>query len=282
MFPANHFAFQTILKPIGNIRLLLLIPVMLLAGCSSARNPNDPLEPLNRGIYKFNDSIDKAVIKPVAQGYSAVMPVVGKTMVSNFFSNLDDVVVTANDLLQFKLEQAFSDGTRFLVNSTVGVLGLIDVASTGGLKKHNEDFGQTLGKWGVGNGAYLVLPILGPSTIRDGVGLYADGYTSPTYQIQHMRTRNQTYLAKGVSRRAELLDQEKVLDEAMIDRYEFLRDTYLLYRKNLVYDGNPPRARYDDDEGEGNDTSQPEQPPAPSAPVPDAAVPDTVVPDSGK
>jgi phospholipid-binding lipoprotein MlaA len=232
----------------GKIRLPLLISITLLAGCSSARNPNDPLEPLNRGIYKFNDTVDKAVIKPVAQGYSAAMPTVGKTMVSNFFSNLDDVVVTANDLLQLKLTQAFSDGMRFFVNSTVGVLGLIDVAATGGLKKHNEDFGQTMGKWGVGNGAYLVLPILGPSTIRDSIGLYADGFTSPTYQIPNMRTRNQTYLVKGTSARAALLDQEKVMDEAIIDRYEFFRDTYLLYRKNLVYDGNPPRARYDDDE----------------------------------
>ncbi len=232
----------------------LLISPMLLIGCAGAHNPNDPLEPLNRGIYRFNDTVDKAVIKPVAQGYSAVMPAVGKTMVSNFFSNLDDVVVTANDLLQFKLVQGFSDGMRVFVNTTIGVFGLIDVASTGELKKHNEDFGQTLGKWGVGNGPYLVLPILGPSTLRDSAGLYVDGYSSPVYQIKHMRTRNQAYLARGINLRAELLDQEKVLREAMLDPYEFTRDSYLLYRKNLVYDGNPPRTRYDDME---EDTTQP-------------------------
>lgn len=232
----------------------LLISPMLLIGCAGAHNPNDPLEPLNRGIYRFNDTVDKAVIKPVAQGYSAVMPAVGKTMVSNFFSNLDDVVVTANDLLQFKLVQGFSDGMRVFVNTTIGVFGLIDVASTGELKKHNEDFGQTLGKWGVGNGPYLVLPILGPSTLRDSAGLYVDGYSSPVYQIKHMRTRNQAYLARGINLRAELLDQEKVLREAMLDPYEFMRDSYLLYRKNLVYDGNPPRTRYDDME---EDTTQP-------------------------
>lgn len=232
----------------------LLISPMLLIGCAGAHNPNDPLEPLNRGIYRFNDTVDKAVIKPVAQGYSAVMPAVGKTMVSNFFSNLDDVVVTANDLLQFKLVQGFSDGMRVFVNTTIGVFGLIDVASTGELKKHNEDFGQTLGKWGVGNGPYLVLPILGPSTLRDSAGLYVDGYWSPVYQIKHMRTRNQAYLARGTNLRAELLDQEKVLREAMLDPYEFTRDSYLLYRKNLVYDGNPPRTRYDDME---EDTTQP-------------------------
>jgi len=232
----------------------LLISPMFLIGCAGAHNPNDPLEPLNRGIYRFNDTVDKAVIKPVAQGYSAVMPAVGKTMVSNFFSNLDDVVVTANDLLQFKLVQGFSDGMRVFVNTTIGVFGLIDVASTGELKKHNEDFGQTLGKWGVGNGPYLVLPILGPSTLRDSAGLYVDGYSSPVYQIKHMRTRNQAYLARGINLRAELLDQEKVLREAMLDPYEFTRDSYLLYRKNLVYDGNPPRTRYDDME---EDTTQP-------------------------
>jgi phospholipid-binding lipoprotein MlaA len=248
MHPVILIAFRAKLRKMGKIRLPLLISITLLAGCSSAHNPNDPLEPLNRGIYKFNDAIDKAVIKPVAQGYSTAMPSVGKVMVSNFFSNLDDVVVTANDLLQFKLKQGFSDGVRFFVNSTIGVLGLVDVASRGGLKKHNEDFGQTMGKWGIGNGAYIVLPILGPSTIRDGIGLYADGYASPTYQIPHMRTRNQAYLTKGISTRAALLDQEKVMDEAIIDPYEFYRDSYLLYRKNLVYDGNPPRARYDDDE----------------------------------
>lgn len=226
----------------------LLISMLALGGCAGAHNPNDPLEPFNRGIYRFNDAVDKAVLKPVAKGYSAAMPAFGKTMVSNFFSNLDDVVVTANDLLQFKLAQGLSDGTRFLVNSTIGVFGLFDVASTAGLKKHYEDFGQTLGKWGVGNGPFIVIPILGPSTLRDGVGLYVDTYPNPTYQIEHIRTRNQLYLTNGINRRAALLDQEKILDEAMIDRYEFIRDSYLQYRKNQVYDGNPPRTQYDEEE----------------------------------
>lgn len=226
----------------------LLLSALLLGGCAGAHNPNDPLEPFNRGIYRFNDAVDKAVLKPVAKGYSAAMPAFGKTMVSNFFSNLDDVVVTANDLLQFKLAQGLSDGTRFLVNSTIGVFGLFDVASTAGLKKHYEDFGQTLGKWGVGNGPFIVIPILGPSTLRDGVGLYVDTYPNPTYQIEHIRTRNQLYLTNGINRRAALLDQEKILDEAMIDRYEFIRDSYLQYRKNQVYDGNPPRTQYDEEE----------------------------------
>lgn len=228
------------------LSIILLALTLLFTGCAGARNPNDPLEPLNRGIYKFNDTLDKAVIKPVAKGYAAVMPTFGRVMVSNFFSNLDDVVVTANDLLQFKLVQGFSDGMRVFVNTTIGFFGLIDVASAGDLKKHNEDFGLTLGKWGVSSGPYLVLPILGPSTVRDSVGLYVDGYPSPIYQIKDMRTRAQAYMTRGVSQRAGVLDQEKVLDTAMIDPYEFTRDSYLLYRKNLVYDGNPPRTRYDD------------------------------------
>lgn len=225
----------------------LLTAVALLTGCAGARNPNDPLEPLNRSIYKFNDVLDKAVVKPVAKGYSAVMPSVGKIMVSNFFSNLDDVVVTTNDVLQLKLVQACSDGMRFLVNSTIGVFGLVDIASTGPLKKHNEDFGQTLGKWGMGSGPYLVLPILGPSTLRDGVGRYVDTIPSPTQQIADMQTRNQVYLADGINRRAELLDKEKVLDEAMLDPYEFIRDAYLLGRLSKIYDGNPPRQKYDEE-----------------------------------
>jgi phospholipid-binding lipoprotein MlaA len=227
--------------------IFLLIAAVLITGCASAHNPADPLEPVNRSIYTFNTTIDKALVKPIAQGYSKVMPSVGKMMVSNFFSNLDDVVVTANDVLQLKLVQAASDGMRFLVNSTIGIYGLIDVASMGSLKKHNEDFGQTLGKWGVGSGAYLMLPILGPSSVRDGIGRYVDTFPSLTTQIQDMQTRNQVYLGDGINRRAELLNQEKVLGDAMLDPYEFIRDAYLQRRVNQVYDGNPPRVRYDEE-----------------------------------
>lgn len=247
------------------IRHSLLIFPMLLAGCAGAHNPEDPLEPLNRGVYRFNDALDRAVLKPAAKGYVAVMPTTGRIMVSNFFSNLDDIMVTANDLLQFKLAQGVSDGMRFVVNSTIGVFGLIDVASAGGLKKHDEDFGQTLGKWGVGNGAYLVLPIIGPSTVRDGVGFYADLFLDPMYYINDMSARNQAYLVQKITRRAELLDQEKVMDEAQIDRYQFLRDIYLLHRKSQVYDGNPPRRKYDDDESD--DTVLPQASPASDTPL---------------
>ncbi len=246
------------------IRSIIVIAAVALAGCASTRpnNPADPLEPINRGIFKFNDTVDKAVVKPVAKGYQAVMPAFAKSMVSNFFSNLDDIDVTANDLLQFKLAQGFSDGMRFLVNSTIGVFGLIDVASAGNLKKHNQDFGLTLGKWGIGDGPYLVLPILGPSTLRDTVGLYGDGYASPIYQLNDMRVRNQSYLLRGLSNRAEFLDKEQVLEQAMIDPYQFIRDGYLLRRRSQIYDGKPPRPNYNYDDDQSDESSPPSPTPS--------------------
>ena len=174
------------------------------------------------------------------------MPSPAKTMVNNFFSNLDDVVVTANDLLQLKFRQAASDGARVLFNSTFGILGLFNV--TNRLEKHNEDFGQTLGYWGVPSGPYLMLPFLGPSSIRDGTGRYIDSFASVISNTRDVPARNSAWAAEGVNTRAGLLEQEKVLDEAIIDRYSFLRDAYLMRRQSLVYDGDPPRQKYDDDE----------------------------------
>ena len=229
-------------------RLSLLIATLLLTGCGSAPHPQqkDPFESFNRGVYAFNDTVDRAVAKPIAQGYSSVTPGPVKTMVSNFFSNLDDVVVTANDLLQLKFKQAASDGARVIFNSTFGLLGLINV--TDKLEKHNEDFGQTLGYWGVPSGPYLVLPILGPSTIRDGTGRYADGFASVISNTKQVPTRNSAWALEGVDTRAGLLETEKVMDDAVIDRYSFIRDAYLMHRQSLVYDGNPPRQKFDDDE----------------------------------
>jgi phospholipid-binding lipoprotein MlaA len=229
------------------IRIIIILTAAALTACAT-NNPADPLEPMNRGIYKFNNAVDKAVIKPVARGYKAVVPTVGRIMISNFFSNLDDINVTANDLLQLKLVQGFSDGIRFFVNSTLGVFGLIDVASVGDLKKHHEDFGQTLGYWGVGNG---------PSTLRDGVGDYIDSVPSPIFQIKHIPTRNQVYLTQKINRRAELLDQETVLDEAMIDPYEFIRDAYLMRRQSQVHDNNSTRPKYDDEDSSDTVPTQP-------------------------
>ncbi len=249
--------------------LIGLTVAALSSGCAThTSNPTDPLEGFNRGMYQFNDALDKAIAKPVARGYDAAMPLPVKIMVGNFFSNLDDIVVTANDVLQFKFKQGFSDAMRVMVNSTVGVGGLFDIASMR-LAKHNEDFGQTLGYWGIGPGPYVVLPVLGPSNVRDSAGLYADGQVSRLPRVSHVPTRNQLYLTKLVSRRAELLKQEKVLDAAVIDRYAYIRDAYLLRRKSLVYDGNPP---IDYDEFDDEDEIAPEpastQPAAKLEPTP--------------
>lgn len=231
-----------------SIRIYLLLVSLALGGCASTqgeRNPRDPLESYNRGMYKFNDAVDKAILKPVAKGYSAIMPDPGKTMVTNFFSNLNDVIVTINDLLQLKFAQAASDATRVLFNSTFGILGLLNI--TDRLEKHNEDFGQTLGYWGVGSGPYIVLPFFGPSNVRDSIGLVVDSYASPIRQVSNIPTRNGLYVTRTIDLRYGLLDKETILDEAAIDRYAFLRDGYMQHRQSLVYDGNPPRKKNDDE-----------------------------------
>jgi phospholipid-binding lipoprotein MlaA len=255
-------------------RLVTTLAVITLTACASphAKNPTDPFEGFNRGVYQFNDTVDKAIAKPVAQGYNKVMPELGKTMVTNFFSNLNDVVVTANDLLQFKFIQALSDGMRVLVNSTIGVAGLIDVASMH-LEKHNEDFGQTLGYWGIGSGPYLMLPILGPSSVRDGIGDLGDGQVSPVSNTYPIRTRNQMYLTRGISRRADLLSAENVMDGAILDRYSFIRDAYLQRRQSLVCDGKLPHDSYED---ESDSLDAPATVPAPPA----TSVPEVTKPQS--
>lgn len=226
--------------------LLLLIPVLLSACASTPNgNPKDPLETYNRKIFKFNQVLDDAILKPAAHGYDAAVPKPAQIMLHNFFSNLDDVTVTLNDVLQLKFKQAFSDGCRVIFNSTFGIFGLINV--TDRLEKHNEDFGQTLGYWGVGSGPYLMLPFFGPSNIRDGVGLAGDSLTGVITNISDVPTRNSLYAANKVEERAGLISQEKTLEEAP-DQYAFIRDFYLARRQNLVYDGKPPRAQYIDEE----------------------------------
>jgi phospholipid-binding lipoprotein MlaA len=225
--------------------VLVALASTLTAGCATTgeRDPRDPLEPMNRAVSTFNDSIDKALFTPVAKGYKAVTPTPLQNGIRNVFSNLDDVTEFANDLLQFKVQAAASDIMRISVNTTFGIAGLFDVASEMRLPKHNEDFGQTLGRWGVGNGPYLVLPILGPSSFRDGVGLAVDStYTDPIHQLKHIASRNDALGVKFIGRRADLLDASRVLEEAALDKYEFTRDFYLDRREGLVYDGHPPES----------------------------------------
>lgn len=214
-----------------------------LAGCATTgqSDPRDPLEPMNRAVFTFNDSVDKAVFKPLAKGYKAVTPRLVQSGVRNVFSNLDDVTEFANNLLQFKIQAASSDLMRITVNTTFGILGLFDVASEMRLPKHNEDFGQTLGRWGFHSGPYLVLPLVGSSSFRDGIGLAVDStYLDPVYQIHPIASRNQTIAFKTVSRRADLLDASNILEQAALDKYDYTRDFYLQRRRGLVYDGHPP------------------------------------------
>ena len=232
----------------------LLFILTLLTACATVDGPtdqNDPFESYNRAIYEFNDSLDKYVLKPVAEGYDAITPNPVQKGISNFFSNLDDVLVLINDILQLKPTQAASDTGRIIINSTFGLLGLIDWASDIGLEKHNEDFGQTLGYWGTPSGPYFMLPFLGPSTIRDTSGLVVDStYFDPIYKELHEdfpppSRENETAVwgmtvLNKVDIRAKLLKAEKVLDEAALDRYTYIREAYLQSRQNKVYDGNPP------------------------------------------
>ena len=223
---------------------ILLLASLLSSGCAS-NNPKDPFEGYNRGMYKFNDTLDRAVVKPVAQGYKAVVPEPARKMVHNFFSNIDDIFVTANDLLQFKFAQAASDFTRVWVNSIFGIFGLFDVAHS--LEKHNEDFGQTLGHWGVSSGPYIVLPLLGSSTLRDGSGMAVDSYYGVIENIEDIPVRNSLYVTGKLDQRVQLLDAEAIIEDTVVDRYSFIRDAYLMRRQSLVYDGDPPREKYDDE-----------------------------------
>jgi phospholipid-binding lipoprotein MlaA len=213
----------------------------LLGGCATNGNPRDPLEPLNRAVYQFNDGFDKVLAKPAAEAYRFILPNFMRTGVSNFFSNINDVIVLLNSLLQGKLNQAGIDLARLMVNTTVGVLGLFDVATELDLEKHNEDFGQTLGVWGVANGPYLMIPLLGPSDFRDAVGLVAEYYTDPEfYLFTHSPENWIVFGTRVVNLRANLLDSERIFDVAAMDKYAFLRDAYLQRRRSLIYDGNPP------------------------------------------
>lgn len=245
--------------------IALGLGLVVLSGCATVpgpRNPSDPWESYNRTMYKVNDRLDRAVLKPVAQGYRKVVPELLRVGVNNFFSNLGDVAVAVNDVFQGKFRQAASDGGRVLVNSTIGLFGVIDVGTQIGLRKHNEDFGQTLGYWGVTPGPYLIVPLLGPSTVRDSLGGLVDAPLTYWPYINVMRVRNITYMVDSVKARANVLDTEKVLDEAAaLDPYAFTRDSFLQRRNSLVYDGNVPRKPEEEME-ENNEPQLPSKEPA--------------------
>jgi phospholipid-binding lipoprotein MlaA len=224
--------------------LVALAGVAILAqGCATSGNPKDPLEGFNRAMFTLNEGIDTMVARPLAKGYETVVPLPGRTVVGNVFSNLSDPWIGVNNLLQGKFRDGASDFGRFLLNSTAGILGAMDVASEVGLDKHEEDFGQTLGRWGVPDGPFLVVPLFGPKTLRDGIGTIADGYADPVYYlVDDVPLRNSLYGLRFVNNRALLLPADRVLEEAGLDKYSFVRDSYLQRRRNLIFDGLPPRS----------------------------------------
>jgi phospholipid-binding lipoprotein MlaA len=204
---------------------------------------NDPWEGWNRGTQSFNDNFDRVILKPIAKGYQWITPEIVDKSITNFFSNINDIGVTFNDLLQFKMRQSSLDASRFLINTTAGVAGIFDVAKMLDLPKHNEDFGQTLGVWGVPSGSYLVLPFLGPSSPRDTTGLIGDALLNPLTYVSFVGGAASAATAGSTAvhvtdTRADLLTTEKIVDEASVDRYDFIKNSYLQNRKYLINDGN--------------------------------------------
>ena len=203
---------------------------------------SDPLETVNRGVFWFNEQADRFVIKPVAKGYDWLLPKPVKRGVSNVFDNLFTPVVAVSDLLQGNLAESAADVGRFAVNSTVGLVGIFDVATGWGLEKRREDIGQAFGAWGIGSGPYLVLPILGPSNLRDGVGLVGNYFLSPQNYIDDEGVRWGVTALGGIDTRYRLLDASTVLEQAALDRYAFVRSSYAQHRQNLVEDKDAGKA----------------------------------------
>ena len=211
------------------------------AGCATlGGSPRDPLEPVNRAVFGFNEKFDQVLLKPVAQGYRAALPELVRTGASNFFANIEDLWIAANNLLQGKVENGLQDVMRVAINIVFGLGGVIDVATEAGLEKRNEDFGQTLGRWGFGTGPYIVLP------------LGFDAAADPVWNLDNVAARNSWYAGRAVNNRANALDAVQVMEEAALDKYRFVRDSYLQRRRSLVYDGNPPRETLPDE----TDTNQ--------------------------
>lgn len=220
----------------------VLATAALLQACASVPHPDprDPLESFNRGVFGFNDALDRAVVQPVATGYQKVTPQWLRTGVGNFFHNLEDVWSAVNNALQLRGQDTGDSIGRVMINTTIGLGGLVDVASDLNVERHPANFGLTLGRWGVGAGPYVVLPFLGSYTLRDAAALPVE---SRGYLVNHVNdepTRNGLIVLDAVNTRAQYLKAGQVVEEAALDKYSFIRDAYLQRRRNQVYDGNPP------------------------------------------
>ena len=230
------------LSPISYILLIATLVFTSLISSSVAKaSDDDPLEPMNRAIFGFNEVVDDAILEPVAEGYRYITPDPIEDSISNFFNNLGEINTIVNSALQLKLDKTISSSSRFVINSTVGVLGLFDVATTLGIDRHREDFGQTLGHYGISPGPYLVLPFFGPSSLRDAPGFYIDVLIekdiSPIHTELHHEERQTIQATNVIDTRANLLKATKILDTAAKDKYIFLRESYLQRRAKLVTDG---------------------------------------------
>ena len=230
-------------------RLCLMLGLgmlLLLQACATVKSADarDPWEPMNRSIYQFNDAIDTVALKPAAQLYVKVLPSMVRTGVSNFLGNLGDVWSMANSAMQLKGQATAETFMRVNINTFIGLAGVLDVASEMGIEKRREDFGQTLGHWGVSSGPYLVLPLFGPSTLRDAVAFPVDMQGSVTQRLSDETTRYSLLAVRLVDTRSGLLKTVDVIKAASLDPYSFVRDAYLQKRQNDIYDGNPP-SRFD-------------------------------------
>ena len=224
------------------VRLIAAVCVVLLHACAAVTNPDarDPLESWNRGVFKFNDVVDRAVLKPVSTVYRDVTPSFVQKGLSNFLNNLEDVWSAFNNAIELRAQDTSDSIGRVMVNSTIGLLGFIDVASNLNIERHPANFGLTLGRWGVKPGPYLVLPFLGPSTLRDAAGLPLDMKGGALRNMDDVTTRDTLTVLDVVRTRASLLSVEDVVDGVALDKYSFIRDAYLQRRRNKVFDGNPP------------------------------------------
>jgi phospholipid-binding lipoprotein MlaA len=222
---------------------LALGSALLLSGCATTSNPKDPFEKFNRAMFSFNDTVDRVALKPTATAYKKVTPTFVQTGINNFFGNLSDLWSSLNQFAQFKGKDGLNDFGRFAVNSTFGVAGLFDLATPSGMPKHNEDLGQTLGYWGVPSGPYLMLPLLGPSTVRDTAALPGDWWGDPLTHVNDIPWRNSGIVVRTVDQRASVLDASNLLEDAALDRYEFIRDGYMQRRASKVLDTDRAQER---------------------------------------
>lgn len=224
----------------------VLLGIVYLTGCATGSNPKDPYESFNRSMYSFNKGVDKVVLRPVAVAYDSVVPSVVDARIDNAISNFSDIRNFLNSVLQAKFGYAGISMGRLLINSTLGIGGLFDPAKAMGLEQHKEDFGQTLAHWGVGSGPYLMLPFLGPSTLRDTLAKPVPVDVSYKDVIDHVPTRNTSYGLDAINTRQDLFKIDAILADS-VDEYAYVRDAYLQYREFHVYDGNPPKKVAEED-----------------------------------